>query len=116
MQTTSILRVSSFRLPTITVNWTMLAFILIAALATLAAISGANAAGTTGLALKPAFDALNDIVGGYGKQILILVGFIAAAFAVLASQATGAILKFIGFTIFLAVGLGAAAGLSGAVI
>ena len=41
---------------------------------------------------------------------------VAAAFAVMAVNATGAILKFIGFVIFLAVGLGAALALSGAVI
>ena len=65
---------------------------------------------------KPAFDLLNDIVGGYGKQLLVLVGFIAAAFALLAVNATSAILKFIGFVIFLAVALGAAVSLSGAII
>lgn len=75
-----------------------------------------QAGGTTGAALKPAFDMLNDIVAGYGTQLLVLVGFVAAAFAVMAVNATGAILKFIGFVIFLAVGLGAAIGLSGAVI
>lgn len=116
MQAISNFRAPAFRMPAINVNWTMLAFILIGALSLIAAMTGAQAAGTTGTALKPAFDALNDIVGGYGKQVLILVGFIACAFAVLASQATGAILKFIGFIIFLSVGLTAAVGLSGAVI
>jgi acyl-CoA hydrolase len=77
---------------------------------------GAYAATATGAALKPAFDMLQDIVGGYGMQLLVLVGFVAAAFAVMAVNATGAILKFIGFVIFLAVGLGAALALSGAVI
>lgn len=85
-------------------------------LAMLFAAFGAIAATTTGIALKPAFDMLNDIVGGYGMQLLVLVGFVAAAFAVMAVNATGAILKFIGFIVFLAVGLGAAMALSGAVI
>jgi hypothetical protein len=76
----------------------------------------AISAGTTGTALQPAFDALNDLVGGYGKQLLVLVGFVAAAFAVMAANAASAVLKFIGYVIFLAVGLTAALTLSGAVI
>ncbi|HQR19506.1 MAG TPA: hypothetical protein PKV98_01480 [Burkholderiaceae bacterium] len=87
-----------------------------AALIALLVAFAATAATTTGTALKPAFDMLNDIVGGYGMQLLVLVGFVAAAFAVMAVNATGAILKFIGFIVFLAVGLGAAMALSGAVI
>ena len=95
---------------------TNLAFVLIALLALLTAIQGVHAAGVTGAALKPAFDAVNDIVGGYGKQLLVLVGFVAAGFAVLASNAASAILKFIGYVIFLGVGLGIAVVVSGAVI
>ena len=90
--------------------------VALAALIALIVVFGAIAATTNGTALKPAFDMLNDIVGGYGMQLLVLVGFVAAAFAVMAVNATGAILKFIGFVIFLAVGLGAALALSGAVI
>lgn len=98
------------------INWTALAFALIAALAFLAAMQGANAAGVTGAALKPAFDAVNDIVGGYGKQLLVLVGFIAAGFSILASNAASAMLKFIGYIIFLGVALGIAVAVSGAVV
>lgn len=97
------------------INWTAVAFALIAVLALMAAFS-ADAAGVTGIALKPAFDAINDIANGYGKQLLVLVGFVAAAFAVLAANAASAIMKFIGYIIFLAVGLTAALALSGAVI
>lgn len=116
MQAISYFRPQTIRMPAISVNWTSLAFLAIAVLTVLAAMSGANAAGVTGLALKPAFDVLNDIVGGYGKQLLVLVGFIAACFGIVSTQATGAILKFIGYTIFLGVALGAALALSGAVI
>jgi len=98
-----------------TFNWTFLAFVLIAVLSCLAVFS-VQAAGVTGVALKPAFDAINDIANGYGKQLLVLVGFVAAAFAVLAANAASAIMKFIGYIIFLAVGLTAALALSGAVI
>jgi hypothetical protein len=93
-----------------------LALAVTATLLALLLTASVYAAGTTGTALKPAFDLLNDIVGGYGKQLLVLVGFIAAAFALLAVNATSAILKFIGFVIFLAVALGAAVSLSGAII
>lgn len=111
--------IPNFRAPLLRMpafDWSNLAFGLIAALAMLAAMTGADAAGVTGTALKPAFDILNDIVGGYGKQLLVLVGFVAAAFAVLASNAASAILKFIGYIIFLGVALTAAIALSGAVI
>ena len=93
--------------------------LLSAFLATLLVMLGVSiveAATTTGVALKPAFDMLDELVGGYGKQLLVVIGFVAATFAVLAVNATGAILKFVGFVIFLAVGLGAAVTLSGACI
>jgi len=75
-----------------------------------------HAATTTGTALKPAFDALNDLTNGYGKQMLVLIGFVGAGLAMLAAQAMGAVMKFIGYIVFLAVGLGAAVTLSGALI
>lgn len=75
-----------------------------------------HAATATGTALKPAFDTLNDLTNGYGKQLLVLVGFVGAGLAMLAAQAMGAVMKFIGFIVFLAVGLGAAVTLSGALI
>jgi hypothetical protein len=76
----------------------------------------AEAATTTGAALKPAFDALNDIAGGYGKQLLVLIGFIVVALGFWAVTAGALIVKFVGYIIFLSVALGAAVTLSGAVI
>jgi hypothetical protein len=77
---------------------------------------GAMAAGTTGAALQQAYTALNDMVGGYGKQILMLMGFTLTAFGYLATNASGVVMKFIGYAIFLGVGLAAATTLVGAVI
>jgi hypothetical protein len=116
MQTLSFFRFAASRRVLLKIDPPALAFASIAALAMLAAIQGANAAGVTGAALKPAFDAVNAIVGGYGKQLLVLVGFVAAGFSILASNAASAMLKFIGYTIFLGVGLGIAVVVSGAVI
>ncbi|KGM38737.1 hypothetical protein JY96_21465 [Aquabacterium sp. NJ1] len=89
-------------------------FVVMLVLAALMSLG--HAAGTTGTALKPAFDLLNDITNGYGKQLLVLIGFVAAGLAMLAAQAMGAVMKFIGFIVFLAAGLGAAVTLSGALI
>lgn len=116
MQALSFFLVPTLRMPALKINWTALAFALISVLAFLAAMQGANAAGVTGAALKPAFDAVNDIVGGYGKQLLVLVGFVAAGFSILASNAASAMLKFIGYIIFLGVALGIAVVVSGAVV
>jgi hypothetical protein len=92
--------------------------IMLVALAALLFCIGnlAFGAGTTGAALQPAFDALNELTGGYGKQLLVIVGFVAAAFSLLAANATSAILKFIGYVVFLAVGLTAGITLSGAML
>jgi hypothetical protein len=89
---------------------------LVGLLAAAVAIKAASAATSTGTALQPAFDALNDLTNGYGKQLLVLIGFVGAGLAMLASQAMGAIMKFIGFVVFLAVGFSAAITLSGALI
>jgi hypothetical protein len=90
--------------------------VLMAILVIMCLMQLAHAATTTGTALKPAFDALNDLSGGYGKQLLVLIGFVGASLAMLAVQAMGAVMKFIGYIVFLAVGLGAALTLSGALI
>ena len=85
------------------------------ALTTLMAFA-ALAAGTGGTALQAAYTAVNDMVGGYGKQLLTVIGFAVAAIGYMATNATGVVMKFIGFAIFLGVGLAAAVGLVGAVI
>ena len=84
--------------------------------ACLVAVLGANAAGNTGAALKDAFTELNDMVNGYGKQILILMGFTVAAIGYVATNAAGVVMKFIGYAIFLGAALAAAITLVGAVI
>jgi hypothetical protein len=86
------------------------------ALALLVVAFTALAAGTGGTALQAAYTAVNDMVGGYGKQLLTVIGFAVAAIGYMATNATGVVMKFIGFAIFLGVGLAAAVGLVGAVI
>jgi hypothetical protein len=76
----------------------------------------AGAATNGGTALQAAYTSLNDMIGGYGKQLLTVVGFAVAAIGYMASNATSVIMKFIGFAVFLGVGLAAAVGLVGAVI
>lgn len=98
-----------------------LPFILMGLLALLAFIGFSHAAGTLdanaeGQALAAAYNKVNDLTGGYGKALVISIGFIVTVFAILASQATGPVLKFIGIAIFLSMGLGAALTLAGATI
>jgi hypothetical protein len=76
----------------------------------------AGAAGITGTALKDAYDALNAMVNGYGKQLLTVIGFAVAAIGFIASNATSVIMKFVGYAIFLGVGLAGATSLVGAVV
>jgi hypothetical protein len=76
----------------------------------------ALAAGTGGSALQAAYTSVNDMIGGYGKQLLTVIGFAVAAIGYMATNATGVVMKFIGFAIFLGVGLAAAVGLVGATI
>ncbi len=76
----------------------------------------AGAAGVTGTALKDAYDALNAMVNGYGKQLLTVIGFAVAAIGFIASNATSVIMKFVGYAIFLGVGLAGATSLVGAVV
>lgn len=75
-----------------------------------------GAAGVTGTALKDAYDALNAMVNGYGKQLLTVIGFAVAAIGFIASNATSVIMKFVGYAIFLGVGLAGATSLVGAVV
>lgn len=77
---------------------------------------GAMAATTGGVALQSAFTMLDEMVMGYGKSLLTVIGFAVAAIGYLAANATSVIMKFVGYAIFLAVGLPAAVGLVGAVI
>jgi hypothetical protein len=85
-------------------------------LAMLLAILGAGAATNDGTALQAAFDTLNEMANGYGKQILTLMGFVVAAIGYIATNASSVVMKFIGYAIFLGAALGAAITLVGAVI
>lgn len=85
-------------------------------LALMALTFDAGAAGVTGTALKDAYDALNAMVNGYGKQLLTVIGFAVAAIGFIASNATSVIMKFVGYAIFLGVGLAGATSLVGAVV
>jgi hypothetical protein len=81
------------------------------------AITGvAQAAGTTGTVLQPTYNLLNDLANGYGKQIIILVGFVAAMLALVALRGFAPILGYIGFAIFAGVGLALGLGVAGALI
>jgi hypothetical protein len=75
-----------------------------------------GAATNDGTALQAAFTALNDMVNGYGKQLLTLIGFAVAAIGFIASNATSVIMKFVGYAIFLGVGLAGAITLVGATV
>lgn len=75
-----------------------------------------QAATNKGTALQAAYTSLDDMANGYGKQILTLMGFIIAAIGYIATNASGVVMKFIGYAIFLGAALGAAITLVGAVI
>jgi hypothetical protein len=76
----------------------------------------AMAAGTGGTAIQAAYNAVNDMVNGYGKQLLMVIGFAVAAIGYMAANATSVVMKFIGFAIFLGVALPAGVGLAGATV
>lgn len=76
----------------------------------------AYAAGSTGTALQATYNMVNDMVGGYGKQLLTVLAFTFALIGYLASNATSVVLKFVGFSIFASVGLAAATGIIGALV
>jgi len=92
------------------------ALFVLALMAMMALTFDAGAAGVTGTALKDAYDALNAMVNGYGKQLLTVIGFAVAAIGFIASNATSVIMKFVGYAIFLGVGLAGATSLVGAVV
>jgi len=76
----------------------------------------AGAASNKGTALQAAYNSLDDMANGYGKQILTLMGFVIAAIGYIATNASGVVMKFIGYAIFLGAALSAAFTLVGAVI
>jgi hypothetical protein len=85
-------------------------------LALIVATGAVYAAGTTGTALQATYNMVNDMVGGYGKQLLTVLAFTFALIGYLASNATSVVLKFVGFAIFGSVGLTAATGIIGALV
>ena len=89
---------------------------LMFALALMVLAFTAISANNNGVALQAAYNTLNDMVNGFGKQLLTVMGFIVAAIGFIASNATSVIMKFVGYAIFLGVGLAAAVTLVGAVI
>lgn len=98
-----------------------LPYILIAVLAIVGLAAMAHAVGTLdatskGQALKSAYSAVDDLTGGYGKALVLSIGFIVTIFGILASQATGPVLKYIGIAIYASMALGAAFALGGALI
>lgn len=82
----------------------------------LAIFNPAMAATNTGTVLQPTFDLLNEMSGGYGKQIIILVGFIAALISLVSLRGFSPILGYIGMAIFAGVGLAMGTGIAGALI
>jgi hypothetical protein len=76
----------------------------------------AGAATDDGIALQEAFDTLDEMVNGFGKQILTLVGFALAAIMFMNVNAAGVIMKFVGFGIFLGAGYGAIVTMAGALV
>lgn len=94
-------------------NLLLIGFVILAAML---ATFGANAATDDGTALQAAYESLNDLANGYGKQILTLMGFVIAAVGYFGANSSSAVFKFIGYAIFLGAALGAAVTLVGAVI
>lgn len=91
-----------------------LTFWMLTALVLVAASFAAFAAGNGGAALQAAYDQVNDMASGYGKQLIILIGFIMTLLAWYSSNSSGPILRFIGLAIFASVGLAAALAIAGA--
>ncbi|OYV02272.1 MAG: hypothetical protein CFE45_01060 [Burkholderiales bacterium PBB5] len=91
-------------------------WVVLGAIALMILALNAGAASSTGTALSGAYTQLNDMVNGYGKQLLTVVGFAVAAIGFIAANATSVIMKFVGYAIFLGVGLAGATTVVGAVI
>jgi hypothetical protein len=86
-------------------------------LATLMLVAfSAIAATNTGTSLQGAFNLVNDIVNGYGKQLMFVLGFAVAMVGFMVQNTTGTIMKFIGFAIFLGTALSSGLGLVGALV
>ena len=90
------------------------ALILLLSAALLASI--AQAAGTGGEALQATFNMVNDMVNGYGKQLIIVIGFVLMLIGYLAANATSVVLRFVGLAIFSSVALPAALAIAGALV
>lgn len=93
-----------------------LSTLAVVGLALALAVLGAHAATNTGTALQAAYNQLNDMVNGYGKQLLTVCGFGVALIGYMAANATSIVMKFVGFCIFGGVGLGAAITVMGALV
>ncbi len=98
-----------------------LPFMVMGALATVGVMEVAQAVGTLdaqskGQALASAYNAVDDLTGGYGKALVMSITFVSTIFSVMASQATGPVLKFIGTAIFASMALGAGFVLAGAML
>lgn len=98
------------------INTNMLLWAMLGALALMVLALNVHAATNTGTALQGAYDQLNNMINGYGKQLLTVVGFAVAAIGFIAANATSVIMKFVGYAIFLGVGLAGAVTVVGAVI
>lgn len=103
----------AMRMPRLNAN---LAWMVFGALALLLLAINADAATNDGTALQAAYNSLNEMINGYGKQLLTVVGFAVAAIGFIAANATSVIMKFVGYAIFLGVGLAGAVTVVGAVI
>lgn len=98
-----------------------LPFMVMGALAAVGVMEVAQAVGTLdaqskGQALASAYNAVDDLTGGYGKALVMSITFVSTIFSVMASQATGPVLKFIGTAIFASMALGAGFVLAGAML
>jgi hypothetical protein len=105
----------NFKLSGLFKNKTFLMMVFALAVSLLAILS-ATAAGTTGVALQGAYDQLDDLANGYGKQIMTLMGFVICAVGYFGANSASAVFKFVGYAIFLGAGLGGAITLVGAVV
>lgn len=76
----------------------------------------AHAATNDGTELKAAFDAMDGLVNGYGKQLLVLIGFALTAMGYFATNTSSVVMKFVGYAIYLGTALGAAVTLTGTLI
>jgi branched-subunit amino acid transport protein AzlD len=98
-----------------------LPFMVMGTLAAIGLMEVAQAVGTLdaqskGQALASAYNAVDDLTGGYGKALVMSITFVSTIFSVMASQATGPVLKFIGTAIFASMALGAGFVLAGAMV